>query len=121
MKKFGKSLLSGFGFAFLFSIIISLIVASLIFFEVIGVVFGQKLLYSAYVLILFVIAFTTARKVGSRGLFVGIGISILVILLGTLYRFIGVETGLTAAFGIRTAITSLVAIVGAIAGVNTVK
>jgi len=116
-----KSVAKGVIFALMSSLFVSVIVTSLLYFEIIGVGLASKILYGAFIVILFIATFITARKVGSRGLFVGLGIGCAVILIGALYRFIGVETGVGLTFLIRSAVTLLVATASAVMGVNTVK
>lgn len=120
-EKLIKPVLKGVGFAVITALIASLVVTLLLFFELVGVVTATRILYGAFSTILFATAFITARKIGSRGLFVGLGLAGIVILLGTLYRLVGVEAGLNLAFLLRSVITGLVATVGAVLGVNTVK
>jgi len=119
--KLVKPVLKGIAFAVVAGLVVSLIVTLLLYFELMGVVLASKILYGAFSIILFMTAFITARKIGSRGLFVGLSLAGGVILLGTLYRLVGIETGLNLAFLVRSLITGLVAIVGAVLGVNTVK
>ena len=116
-----KPVLKGVAFAIVAGLIASSIVTLLLYFEIMGVTFASKILYGAFSTILFVTAFTMARKIGSRGLLVGLAIAGTVILLGILYRLIGVEAGLNLAFLVRSAITGFVATIGAVLGVNTVK
>jgi len=116
-----KSVIIGIIFALVGSLFASLIVTSLLYFEIVGVGTASKILYGTFVVILFIVSFVTARKIGSRGLFVGLGIAGVVVLFGAMYRFIGIETGVGLPFLIRSAITLLVATTGAVAGVNTVK
>jgi len=121
INKLVKSVAIGFIFALASSLLTSLIVTLLLYFEIVGVVLASRILYGAFVVILLIAAFVTARKIGSRGLFVGLGIAGGVILFSALYRFIGIESGIGLSFAIRSVITLLVATVGAVAGVNTVK
>ena len=120
-EKLVKSGVTGVVFALISSVFISLILTLLLYFELIGVGLASKILYGAFVVILFAMSFIIARIVGSKGLFIGLGIAGAVILFGALYRFIGIETGIGITFGIRSAVTALVSIVGAVMGVNTVK
>jgi len=103
------------------SIVTSLIMIALLYFEIVGPVKNSKILYGAFVVILFIASFIAARTISSRGLLIGFGIAGVVILLSAMYRFIGVETGLGLAFLIRSAVTILVACSGAVVGVNTSK
>ena len=119
--KLVKSVATGVITALVSSLLVSLIITSLLYFEIVGVGFASKFLYAAFVVILFITSFVTARKIGSRGLFVGLGTAGLIVLFGVLYRFIGIEVGIGLSFVIRSAVTFIVAIVGAVAGVNTVK
>lgn len=120
-EKIVKPVLNGMVFAVIAALSISLIVTLFLYFEIIGVPLATKILYGAFVAILFTTAFITARKIGSRGLFIGLGVAGCVILLGILYRLIGIEAGLNLAFLVRSAITTLVATTGAVLGVNTIK
>lgn len=119
--KLVKSVATGVIFALASSLFLSLIITSLLYFEIIGIGLASKISYGAFVIILFIASFITARKIGSRGLFVGLGIAGVVILLGALYRFIGIEAGVGLPFAIRSAITLLVATAGSIVAVNTAK
>ena len=119
--KLVKSVITGVIFALASSLFVSLIISSLLYFEIIGASLASKILYGAFVVILFITSFITARKVGSRGLIIGLGIAGVVILLGALYRFIGIEAGVGLSFAIRSAVTVLVATAGAVAGVNTTR
>jgi putative membrane protein (TIGR04086 family) len=119
--KLVKSVITSFVFALVSSLFVSLIIASLLYFEIVGIALAAKILYGAFVVILFITSFITARKIGSRGLLIGLCIAGGVILFGALYRFIGIEAGVGLPFAIRSAVISLVAIVGAVAGVNTAK
>ena len=116
-----KSAITGIIFAAVGSLLVSLIAALLLYFEVVGVGTISKVLYGAFVVILFMASFITARKIGSRGLFVGLGIGIAIILFGAMYRFIGIESEIGVSFLIRSAIILLVATAASVAGVNTVK
>jgi len=120
-NKLAKSVVIGVIFACLSSLLVSVIVASLLYFEIMSIGFASKLLYGAFIVILFIASFIIARKVGARGLFMGLAIGSFVILIGALYRFIGIETGIGLTFLIRSAITLLTATAGAVMGVNTVK
>jgi len=120
-EKLLKPILKGGAFAIGAGLAASLVVTLLLFFELMGVALAAKVLYGVFVFILFATAFITARKIGSRGLFVGLGLGGAVILLGIVYRLIGVEAGLNLAFLIRSVVTGLIATVGAVLGVNTVK
>jgi len=117
--KLVKSVITGIVFALVCSLFISLIVSSLMFFEIIGATFAAKILYGAFIIILFITSFVVARKIGSRGIYIGLVIAGCVIVLGALYRFIGIEVGVGLPFLIRSLVTVLVATVGAVAGVNT--
>ena len=119
--KLVKPIVTGIIFALISSLFISLIISSLLYFEIIDVSFAAKFLYGAFVVILFITSFVTARKVGSRGLLIGLGIAGGVIVLGALYRFIGIEAGIGLPFAIRSAVTVIVATAGAVAGVNTTR
>ena len=119
--KLVKALATGIIFALVSSLFVSLIISSLLYFELISCTIASKILYGAYVVILFITSFVTARKVGSRGLFIGLGIAGVVIFLGALYRFIGIEVEVGLSFAIRSAVTVLVATAGAVAGVNTTR
>ena len=103
------------------SIVISLIMTTLLYFEIVGIVTVSKVLYGAFIIILLLTSFVAARIVSSRGLVIGLGIAGATILLSAMYRFIGVESGLGLAFLIRSAIIALVACTGAVVGVNTSK
>jgi len=116
-----RSAVTGIIFALVSSLLVSLIITTLLYFEIISVGITSKILYGAFVIILFIASFIIARKIGSRGLFVGLGIGIVIILFGAMYRFIGIEAGIGFPFLIRSAITLLVATAGSVAGVNTVK
>lgn len=116
-----KAIVTSGIFALASSIVISLIMTTLLYFEIIGQSTSSKILYGAFVVILLITSFVVARIVGSRGLLIGLGIFGITILLTAMYRFIGVESGLGLTFLIRSAITALVACVGAVVGVNTSK
>lgn len=119
--KLVKSAATGIIFALVSSLVASLIITSLLYFETVGVSLASRILYGAFIIILFIASSITARKIGSRGLFVGLAIAGVVILFGALYRFIGIETGVGLPFAIRSAVTAVVATAGSVAGVNTVK
>jgi len=119
--KLVRSIITGVVFALVSSLFVSLIVASLLYFEILGVAIAAKILYGAFVVILFITSFVVARKIGSRGMLIGLSIAGGVILFGALYRFIGIEAEVGLPFAIRSAVTALVATVGAVAGVNTAK
>ena len=119
--KLMKSAVIGFVFALVSSLFVSLIIASLLYFEMVSASFASRFLYGVFVVILFITSFVIARKIGSRGLFIGLCIAGGVILFGALYRFIGIEVGVGLSFAIRSMVTLLVATTGAVAGVNTVK
>jgi len=116
-----KSLVKGVIFALISSLLLSLAVTVLLYFEVVGTSVASKILYVAFIVILFLATFIIARKIGSKGLYLGLGIGCIIILIGALYRFIGVETGVGLTFLIRSAIVLLVATGSAVMGVNTVK
>jgi|GEM_PF-2352726 len=120
-NKLMKSAAIGIIFALISSLLVSVIVAALLYFEVMNLGLASKILYGAFIAILFIASFITARNVGARGLFIGLGIGCAVVLVGALYRFIGVETGIGTTFLIRSTVTFLVATSSAIMGVNTVK
>lgn len=119
--KLTKSVAKGLAFAIVCGLLVSLVVTLLLYFELAGVATASKILYGAFCVILFIMAFVIARRIGSKGLFVGLGLAGGIVVIGTVYRFVGVEAGLSLAFLIRSAITTLVATVGAVLGVNTVK
>jgi len=119
--KLVKSVITGVVFALASSLLVSLIMSALLYFEIVGATLAAKILYGAYVIILFIASFVTARKVGSRGLIIGLSIAGAMILLGALYRFIGIEAEIGLPFAIRSAVTVLVATAGAVAGVNTTR
>ena len=119
--KLVKSAITGIIFALVGSLLVSLIITALLYFEIISVGLASRILYGVFVIILFIASFITARKIGTRGLFVGLGIAGVIILLGAMYRFIGIEAGIGVSFAIRSAITLLIATAGSVAGVNTVK
>lgn len=108
-------------FAAICSIFTSLVLALLLYFELIGAGLASKVLYGAFVVILFVASFIIAKIVGKKGLIVGLGIGGAIVALGAMYRFIGIETGVGLTFAIRSAITLVVSVMGAVIGVNTVK
>ena len=114
-----KSVVTGIVFALVSSLFISLIVSSLMFFEIIGITFASKILYGAFIIILFITSFVVARIMGSRGIYIGLVIAGGIVVLSAMYRFIGIETGVGMPFLIRSVVTVLVAVVGAVAGVNT--
>ena len=116
-----KSASIGIIFALISSLLVSVIIATLLYFEVMNLGLASKILYGAFIAILFIASFMTARNIGARGLFIGLGIGCAVVLVGALYRFIGVETGIGITFLVRSAVTLLVATSSAIMGVNTVK
>jgi putative membrane protein (TIGR04086 family) len=103
------------------SIVISLIMTTLLYFELVEAATSSKILYGSFIIILLITSFVAARIVSSRGLLVGLVIAGVTILFSAMYRFIGVESTLGLAFLIRSAITVLVACVGAVVGVNTSK
>ena len=117
--KLVKSIISGLVFALVSSLFVSLILASLLYFEIVGAALVSKILYGAFVVILLITSYIVARKIGSRGILIGLSIAGGMIFLGALYRFIGIEAGIGLPFVIRSAITALVATAGAVAGVNT--
>jgi len=119
--KSAKSAITGITFALVASLFLSLIITALLYFEIISVGLASRILYGAFVIILFIASFITARKISARGLFVGLGIAGVIILLGAMYHFIGIEAGIGLPFAIRSAITLVVAAAGSVAGVNTVK
>lgn len=116
-----KAVVTGGIFALVSSIAISLIMTSLLYFEIVGPVASSKILYGGFVVTLLITSFVAARIIGMRGLLIGIVISGVMILLSAMYKFIGVESQIGLAFLIRSAITALVACVGAVVGVNTSK
>lgn len=120
-EKLVRAVVKGLVFALVCSLVVSVVVASLLYFEVIGISLASKILYGAFVVVLFISSFVIARQFGSRGLFVGFGIGCMIVLIGVLYRFIGIESGVGLSFLIRSAVTLLVATTGAVMGVNTVK
>ena len=101
--------------------IVTLIMTLFLYFEVIGSDMVSKVLYALFVGILLIFSFICARVVATRGFLVGLGIGIGIVSLSLLYRLIGVESGIDMTFVIRSAITILVAVSGAVVGVNTVK
>jgi len=119
--KLMKSIAKSITFAVCTSLIISLLISLLIYFEIIGVDLASKILYAAFILIIFGTTFITARNVGSKGLVVGLVSAAIITVLSAMYRLVGVEIALDLAFTIRTLITFLVSIIGAVVGVNTVK
>jgi len=119
--KLVKSVITGIVFALVSSLFVTLILASLLYFEIVGQALASKILYGAFVVILLITSFVTARMVGSKGLYIGLGIAGGLILLGALYRFIGIEAGIGMPFAIRSGVTVLVATAGAVAGVNTTR
>lgn len=116
-----KAGVTGGIFALVTSIMCSLLMTSLLYFELVGSVTNSRILYGAFVVILLMTSFIVARMVGLRGLLIGIVISAIIILLSTMYRFIGVESGIGFTFLTRSVITALVACIGAVIGVNTSK
>ena len=116
-----KAMVRGGVFALASGMVMSLIMTTLLYFEIIGPVISAKVLYGAFILILLMTSFIAARIVGSRGLLIGLGISSVAILLTAMYRLIGVEAGIGLSFLIRSVIISLVACAGAVVGVNTSK
>ena len=116
-----KAAIIGITVALVGSLFASLIITALLYFEIVSVGLASKILYGLFVVILFIASLITARKIGSRGLFVGLGIGGVIILFGVMYRFIGIEVGIGLPFAIRSAITLLVAVAGSVAGVNTAK
>jgi len=121
MNRLLKSAAIGFAFALVCAIVTAGILTALVYFEVMGVTAASKFSYGAFVLILFTSSFIIAKKIGSRGLFVGLGIAACIILLGSMHRAIGIEGAFGLQFIIRAAITTLVAAGGAVTGVNTIK
>ncbi|MCL1990165.1 MAG: TIGR04086 family membrane protein [Defluviitaleaceae bacterium] len=119
--KLVRSIAKGVVFGSVSSLLVSVVITLLLYIEIVGVVLASKMLYGAFVVILFIASFITARNMGSRGLFVGLGIGCVLMLFGALYRFLGIETGVGSTFLIRGAVTLLVAIAGAVIGTNTVK
>jgi len=109
------------GMTFGICAVITLITSLLLYFEIMGLATVSKVLYAAFVIILLLFSFICARIVAFRGLFVGLAIGGGLVLLSLLYRLIGIESGLDMTFVIRSAIVLLVAVSGAVVGVNTVK
>ena len=107
--------------AFLVCSIATLIAALFLYFEVVSPALMSKVLYGVYIGTLLVFSFVCAKIVMSRGLLVGLAIALGVILFSLLHRLIGVEGHVGMSFFIRSAITMLVAVSGAVIGVNTVK
>ncbi|MCL2559846.1 MAG: TIGR04086 family membrane protein [Turicibacter sp.] len=116
-----KAIVTSAIFALISSIAVSLIVTALLHFEIVGVVTSAKVLYAAFVIILFITSFIAARMVKSRGWLIGLGIAVVVIVLAMMHRLLGVESRLDLFFLIRSAATVLVASTGAVIGVNTRK
>lgn len=101
--------------------IVALVMALLLYFEVMSLVVASKVLYATFMSMLFVFSFASAKIIGARGFFIGLVIAAGIIFLTLLYRVIGVETGLGVQFLLRSGIVALVSIIGAVVGVNTVK
>ena len=108
-------------FASISGVIVSLIVSVLVYFEWMSPATSMRVLYGLFVLVLFITAFVCARLMEKRGFLVGLGVATVIVLLGLLYRVLGIEAPLSVSFLIRSAVTLLVASVAAIAGVNTKK
>jgi len=119
--KLVKPVAKGLAFALVSGLLVTLVVTLLLYFEIVGVTASSRILYGAFCIILLLTSFMTARRIGSRGLFVGLGIAGGVVVIGAIYRLIGVEAGLNFAFLTRSAITTLISTGGAVLGVNTVK
>lgn len=121
MERRIKTVGTGLGIAFVIALLITIVVTLLLYIELLGVAGATRILYGGFITVLFFISFTTARQIGSRGLFVGLAIAGILIILSMMYRLIGVESSLNLAFLIRSGITLLVSTTGAVFGVNTVK
>ena len=98
---------------------VSLLMSTLLYFEILEVDIISKILYGAFVVILLITSFLAARTIGSRGLLIGFVITGILVVLSAMYRLIGIETGLDLAFLIKGAIILLVACIGSVVGVNS--
>jgi len=121
MEKMLKAACVGVGFALVSAILLSLVVTSLLYFEVAGIVLMQKVMYVSFVMISFVVAFIASRIVRVRGLLVGLSVASVFIVFGLLYHMIGVEQSIGASFLIRSLVSLVVCLAGSVIGVNTVK
>lgn len=108
-------------FAAVSSVVVSLLMTALLYFELAEIVVISKILYGAFVVILLMTSFVAARIIGSRGLLTGLSISGIVILFSVMYRLIGLESGLEFGFLGRSVVTVLAACGGTVVGVNTSK
>lgn len=99
----------------------SLVMSVFLYFEIMGMTSVSKVLYGMFVVTLLLFSFLCARIVEVRGLFVGLALGLGFVFLSLLYRIIGVGNGISMTFMIRSGIVMLVAVSGAVVGVNTVR
>jgi len=118
--KIRRSVITSGMFALVSSLLASLIITMLVYFEVVKITLALKILYGAFVSIVFMTSFISARKIATRGVVIGLVTASVFIAFSGLYHFRAMN-GLGLVFGIRSAITLVVATAGAIIGVNASK
>jgi len=119
--KIRQSVITSGIFTLVSSLLASLVITMLVYFEVVKITLALKILYGAFVSIVFMTSFISARKIATRGVVIGLVTASIFIAISGLYHFRAMDSGLGLAFGIRSAITLVVATAGAIVGVNTSK
>ena len=120
-EKLVKVALVGTIFVAISGFLISMGVATLLYFEWLDVGTSVPLLYGFFLLMVLVTSFLVAREVKARGLLLGLALAGVVIALFVLYRFVGVETGFDLRLLIRSVATLLTSCAGAVIGVNVKK
>ena len=108
-------------FVLVSSVLFTLIITTILFFELAGAGTINKLLYGAFIAIAFITSIICARSIRAKGWLAGASVAGVFIVFGLLYRLIGVEAGLGLGFLTRAGITLAVCLIGGMLGVNTVK
>ena len=117
-EKLGKALLHGIAFIVISILILGLLITTFAYFEWISVGVLDKLIYASFVAIFLIGTTLISKKFAQKGWLIGIGVATTMVLLSLMFYTIGIDSPLTLKFFIRSLITFVVCITGAMIGVN---
>lgn len=120
-EKLGKAILSGVKVVGISVPIVSLIITTLAYFELLSHGVLTNLLFGSFIAIFFFASLKTSQQFGQKGWAVGASIALALTVLNLIYTFIGIEATPDFRFLVRTAITAVVCITGGMIGVNLSK
>lgn len=120
-QNLGRAFLVGLAFIVISILVLGLIITTFAYFEWFSMGMIDKLIYFAFVLVLFIGTVLVAKIVQEKGWLIGLVMSAIFIFLTLLYYWIGVDAPLSFKFFIRCVITLVICMAGGMVGVNLPK